>query len=386
MFYPNPNYMARCHLLPLCFLVLSALFVAGCTQSAPGAQAPVAPSQIQPVYAPSETDKQTTSSQITKTDTAAGTVAKDQPRGTADPDFIVDVSVPEKIWPGTTILPDNHDAANPRIIEVNQLGEIIWEYPLPDDLKSYTNPGWDVEVLYNGNILTLLPRNGVYEINRDKQVVWKYLDSKVSHDADRLGNGNTLIAFGAYDTADSAQVKEIDPAGNRVWSWFAKDVFSGPEYTGISNEGWTHTNAVSRLENGNTLISLRNFNLIAEVDLQGELVRTIGKGFLEGQHDPLALPDGNFLIANQAQPHAIIELDPSGNVVWQFTIPNRKSWPVRDANRLPNGNTLITESDRIIEVTGDGQVVWQFRMATNPFTDKNSPAARGFYKAERISP
>ena len=306
--------MERCYLFPLCLLVLIVLLVAGCIQSAPGAQDRVAPAQNPPVSPPPETAQQTTAPQITKTNTPAATVTGDQPRGMSDPDFIVDISVPEKIWPGTTILPDNHNAAHPRIIEVNQLGEIVWEYPLPDELKSYTNPGWDVEVLQNGNILTVLPRNGVYEINRDKQVVWKYLDSKVSHDADRLENGNTLIAFGAYDTAGDAQVKEIDPAGNRVWSWYARDVFTGAEYSGISNEGWTHTNAVSRLESGNTLISLRNFNLIAEVDKTGKLVRTIGEGLFNAQHDPVVLPDGTILLANHIQPNEVIELDPSGTV------------------------------------------------------------------------
>jgi hypothetical protein len=378
--------MKYCPPLFLCILVLVVLLAAGCTQSAPVAQEPVAPVQTPSVSPSTETAPQTTAPQIAKTDTPAAMVTKDQPRGMVDPDFIVDISVPEKIWPGTTILPDNHDAAHPRIIEVNQLGEIVWEYPLPDDLKSYTNPGWDVEVLQNGNILTVLPRKGVYEISRDKKIVWKYLDSKVSHDADRLGNGNTLIAFGADDTAGDAQVKEIDPAGNRVWSWYAKDLFTGAEYATISSEGWTHTNAVSRLDSGNTLISLRNFNVIIEVDPKGKLVRTIGKGLIEAQHDPLVLPNGNILMANHVEPHAAIELNQSGNIVWQFTIPNRRSWPVRDVNRLPNGNTLITESDRIVEVTKDKQIVWQFRLATNPFTDGMSAAGRGFYKAERISP
>ena len=36
-------------------------------------------------------------------------------------------------------------------------------------------------------------------------------------------------------------------------------------------------------------------------------------------------------------------------------------WP-RDADRLPNGNTLITDSrnGRIIEVTPSGEVVWSY--------------------------
>lgn len=361
------------HSLPFYVLVLIMLLSAGCTQ--PGTDIPkTVPPAPGAAGSPSS---------------PAVTVTEVQPRGTPDLAFVVDISVPEKIFSGTTILPDNHDAAHPRIIEVNRLGEIVWEYPLPDDLKTYTNPGWDVEVLQNGNILTLLPRKGVYEINRDKQVVWKYLDSQVSHDADRLKSGNTLIAFGAGDKSGDAQVKEVDPAGNRVWSWYARDVFTGSEYTGISEEGWTHTNAVSRLASGNTLVSLRNFNVIAEVDPQGKLVRTIGKGLLEAQHDPIVLPNGNILMANHGEPHTIIELDPSGNVVWQYRVPLRMSWPVRDANRLPNGNTLITESDRIVEVTKEGQVVWQFRLATNTFTNKtdpeNTPAGRGFYKAERIS-
>ena len=381
--------MRYCQNLPFYILVLIALLAAGCTQPGTDLQKTVSPTSTATGSSVEGISPQSAPSQITQTTLAVVTITEVQKRGTPDPDFIVDISVPEKISPGTTILPDNHNAAHPRIIEVNPLGEIIWEYPLPENLKSYTNPGWDVEVLQNGNILTVLPRNGVYEINRNKQVVWKYLDPKVSHDADRLDNGNTLIAFGGGDTAGDAQAKEIDSKGNVVWSWHAKDVFSGPEYAGILNEGWSHTNAVSRLDNGDTLISLRNFNVIVEVDPKGKLVRTIGKGLLQAQHDPLILSDGNILMANHGEPQAVIELDPSGNIIWQFTIPNRRSWPVRDANRLPNGNTLITESDRIIEVTNEGQIVWQFRLAENTFTNPtdpaNSPAARGFYKAERIS-
>ncbi len=361
-----------------CIFLVLLILITGCTQPS-GQGTPVTPAGLYATLTPEQ--------EIPVTPPAVApspTMAEILKRGTVDPTFIVDISVPEKIVPGTTILPDNHDPANPRIIEVNRLGEILWEYPLPNELKKYTNPGWDVEVLPNGNILTLLPRNGVYEISRDKQVVWKYLDSKVSHDADRLSSGNTLVAFGASDTSGDAQVKEVDPSGKRVWSWYAKDVFTGPEYTSISEEGWTHTNAVTRLDNGNTLISPRNFNFIAEVNPQGKLVRKMGEGVLRAQHDPLILPDGSILVANHDRPHEILEIDPEGAIVWRFKVTEPSSFPVRDANRLQNGNTLITEADRIIEVTPDKQVVWQFRFATSPFTDQQSYAGRGFYKAERI--
>ena len=360
------------------FFLIILILITGCTQ--PASQK----TDITPVPALVTTylDQKIPSTQPAAPPSSPATEVLE--RGTADPDFIVDIAVVENIWPGTTILTDNHDPVHPRIIEVNRLGEIVWEYSLPDELKSYTNPGWDVEILQNGNILTLLPRYGVFEITKDKQVVWKYLDSRMSHDADRLKNGNTLIAFGAYDTADDAQVKEVDPAGKRVWSWYAKDVFTSPEYASISSEGWTHTNAVTRLDNGNTLISLRNFNFIAEVDHQGKLVRKIGEGLLRAQHDPLVLSDGSILVANHDRPHEILEFDPDGVIFWRFKITEPTSFPVRDANRLQNGNTLITEADRIIEVTPDKQIVWQFRFATSPFTDQQSYASKGLYKAERI--
>ena len=157
--------------------------------------------------------------------------------------------IPEKIAPGTTLVGDIHDLTRPRIVEVNMLGEVVWEYDVPENLINYVNPGFSVVPLQNGNILAVFPRNGVYEINRTtKDVVWKFIDSKASHDAERLGNGNTLVVDGGYgrDTMEDAQVREIDPQGLVVWSWYAKDQFNRAPYNVIINNEWTHTNAASR--------------------------------------------------------------------------------------------------------------------------------------------
>ena len=58
--------------------------------------------------------------------------------------------------------------------------------------------------------------------------------------------------------------------------------------------------------------------------------------------------------------------------------------PVRDANRLHNGNTLITAAKQIIEVTAEGEIVWQLTL--NADFGLVEAASRGFYKAERIDP
>ena len=314
------------------------------------------------------------------------------PRGTADPDFEIDVYEPYRVWAGTTLLTDNHNLGRPRIIEVNMLGEIIWEYVVPENLRQYTNPGFDVELLSNNNILFVLPGYGVYEIDRDGDVVWSYLTKKVSHDADRLPNGNTIFVFGADDQKDDAQVTEVNPEGEIVWTWYARDHFNESPYKDIYNQGWIHTNAVTRLTNGNTLISLRNFSSVVEVDPQGSVIRSIGEGILGSVHDPAILPNGNLLATctaagetRQGQPCVrAVEIDPkTGKIVWQSTRFERESIPVRDANRLPNGNTLITGTTKIVEVTTEGKIVWQLTLGVT-FVGGEEASARGFYKAERI--
>lgn len=305
-------------------------------------------------------------------------------RGVVDPDFVVETYDETKAVAGTTLFADNHNTEKPRIIEVNMLGEIIWEYDLPQELKTFTNPGFDVEQLPNKNILFVLPGNGVYEVNRDKQVVWSYKTAKISHDADRLLNGDTIFVYGNNDLMSDAQVTEVNPQGVVVWSWYAKDHFNYAPYSSIMKQGWTHTNAVSRLSNGNTLISPRNFNMAIEVDQNGDVVKTIGEGLMVEQHDPILLENGDYLFANHGVPEKGIEMDASGNIVWEYSITDSKQWPVRDVNRLSNGNTLISTTSKIIEVTKDKTVVWSFAIKDTSGFVGTSGAGLGFYKAERI--
>jgi hypothetical protein len=317
----------------------------------------------------------------------AAVKAKPEPmqEGKSDPDIEVEIYMPEKAWPGTTLLPDNHEPSAPRIIEVNMQGDIIWEYRIPQELKRFTNPGFDAELLPDGNILFLLPGKGIYEIDRDGRIVWTYLTSKISHDADRLSNGNNIYVYGGNDGKADSQVVEVNSDGEIVWSWQAADHFNESPYADIYNEGWTHTNAVTRLDNGNTLISPRNFDFMVEVDADGLVVRTIGEGMLLDQHDPEVLPGGNILLADHTIPHRAREIDPeTGEIVWESSGFEKDETPVRDADRLPNGNTLITGSTKIIEVTPEGETVWQLLLKNTVFNSPRDKPALGFYKAQRI--
>jgi len=301
-----------------------------------------------------------------------------------DSDITVTRYVPSKTCNGTTLLADNHRRERPSIIEIDMQGRVIWEYAIPPSLGEYTNPGFDVELLPNNNVLFVLPGHGIFEINRKGRLIWFHLDPKVSHDADRLPNGNTLYVYGNDDQKTDAQVKEVDPKGKLVWSWYAQGEFDKPPYQDVYDQGWTHTNAVTRMANGNTLISPRNFNCLVEVDPQGQVMRIIGEEYLHRQHDPEVLSNGNILVANHARPHEILEIDPtSEEIVWRFAVLQRRMWPVRDADRLPNGNILITGSTHLVEITPQKELVWLLELNVSFRSPREAPAL-GFYRAERI--
>ena len=300
----------------------------------------------------------------------------------------VDLYDPEQTCDGTTFLPDLHDPEKPRIIEVDMQGAVVWEYVIPDHLKQYQEPGLDVEVLANGHIMLVLPRQGVYEVDRDGTIVWFHLDEQISHDADRLPNGNTLYVWGGGDQKDDAQAKEVTADGELVWSWHAKDEFDNLTYADISRGGWTHANAVTRLPSGNTLISLRNFNLTIEVTPEGEVAWSFGWSSLGGDdpHEPEILSNDHLLVCLQHDtPHQVVEIDrATGEVVWDYFLAGLRT--ARDCDRLPNGNTLIqavlTEGDEsiVLELTPGGEIVWQLKLKDTP-----APGSPGwFYKAERV--
>ncbi|MFA5101742.1 MAG: PQQ-binding-like beta-propeller repeat protein [Candidatus Thermoplasmatota archaeon] len=68
--------------------------------------------------------------------------------------------------------------------------------------------------------------------------------------------------------------------------------------------------------------------------------------------DAEKLENGNVLMTNQ---YNVIEVDITGTIVWQKMTSSEPF----DAERLSNGNTLITEYDRVIEVDPSGTIVWE---------------------------
>jgi hypothetical protein len=127
---------------------------------------------------------------------------------------------------------------------------------------------------------------------------------------------------------------------------------------------------------GLVLICMRNQDAIAIVDLaRGEAVWSWGQGEVRGPHDASLLANGNILLFDNRLGKGwsrAIELDPvARKIVWEWKAPRPADFYTRSrgsAQRLPNGNTLLGESDRghAVEVTPAGEVVWEW---WNPHRD-----------------
>jgi hypothetical protein len=142
---------------------------------------------------------------------------------------------------------------------------------------------------------------------------------------------------------------------------------------------------------GDVLICIRELDLIGILDIENEeFTWTWGPGELSRPHYPTLLANGNILVFDNGrlkQRSRVIELDPVTNkIVWEYkTNPPQDFYsPLRGScQRLPNGNTLITESNRgrAFEVMGDGTIVWEF---FNPEIDTESEKRAIIYRMIRI--
>lgn len=309
-------------------------------------------------------------------------------------DYKISVYDAARVFPGTTLLCDMSEVESPRIVEVDFSGKIVWQHRLRVD-RGEQSALLDASLLDNGNILYTMTRRGIYEIERSGRVVWKHEDGGASHDADRLPNGNTLYNR-AWQSKGKPVVVEVDREGHTVWSWNGVEAFDRPPFADVDFEGWMHVNSVTRFTNGNTLISMRNFNTIAEVDSSGKVVwhitfrgrdRRVGvatEGRIVGvlNHEPELLENGHILLALR-QPHRYVEIDRATETeVWSWSHPEgeRSLFLNREVNRLPNGNTLGSAGDKLIEIAPDGAIVWQIHAPGGGQND------RKFHKAIRIAP
>jgi hypothetical protein len=98
-----------------------------------------------------------------------------------------------------------------------------------------------------------------------------------------------------------------------------------------------------------------------------------------GAPSPIA-PQGVNILARATS--RVLEVDPvTMKRVWAYTGAGFFSTNISGAQRLPNGNTLITEGagSRVFEVTTDGKIVWEFMNPVSASGRRNT-----IYRAYRV--
>lgn len=266
-------------------------------------------------------------------------------------DFLPDPKGVTGCWRRAHLFPDGEVLAifeGHGLARMDRHSRLIWSYPGPCH--------HDLDVAPDGSIfvLTREPKL-VPEISPGKPVLVDYI-THLSADGIPLGRIDLLAAFQASIYASF--LDNITEAG---------DIF--------------HTNTLEILDGkaahlspiftaGNFLISVRELGVIAIVDHRTEKVLWALGGMWSAQHQPTLLEGGNILLFDNLGHQGrskVIEIDPlTQEVVWSFAdspVHPLYSKTCGSNQRLPNGNTLIIESDngRALEVAGDGLIVWEFR-------------------------
>ncbi|WP_415380784.1 aryl-sulfate sulfotransferase [Halosimplex sp. TS25] len=187
-----------------------------------------------------------------------------------------------------------------------------------------------------------------------------------THDVDRIDEDRLLVADIAYDRVFvlNETTEEIE------WEWEAQTDFpisGGGPYP----EDWTHVNDVEVLPDGRFMVSLRNQDQVVFLEQGTGLLenQTLGAendyDVLYEQHNPDYIPEsrgGPAVLVADSENDRIVEYqreDGGWEQTWEWS-DGEADWP-RDADRLPNGNTLIVDSNggRVLEVNQSGDIVWQ---------------------------
>jgi hypothetical protein len=312
------------------------------------------------------------------------------------------------------------------MVMYDELGVPVWYY-----INGDTNDGrGDISVaLTPENTIVIGPASGEAprEIDLGGNVLWEGPanggNEAMTHHAGKIDNGNFVVI---RDTSSGqltgSTIEEYTRENQMAWSWSLLDHTTPPN--GTSGD-WCHGNSITvDLEADFVYLNCRFLGLYKVNRSSGEILWHMGGTYADDvpgdftyspaasqfsdTHDPEMHDDGTILfydnggytgaLGNSGNFHsrvleyAIDETNHTATLVWEFPGSfSVDSWYTDtwyspywgDADRLENGNVLVTAAvknaevaNRIFEVTREGEVVWEII----------SPIDIGSYRAQRLSP
>ncbi len=267
---------------------------------------------------------------------------------------------------------------------------------------------------------------GIVKMNKDSELIWKYLE-QVHHDLDVGEDGRIYVLTHKIETETRPGLEQFEPPiiddrlailsedGEELKSISILEAFRDSPFANVldlqnsytSKGDVSHANGVEVVrpsladefpmaEEGQVLLSFREIDAIALLDPDTEQIVWALRGPWHHQHDPDLLDNGNILIfdnegdLSRGGLSRILEFNPSTlEVVWSYDSQVDEIFcsQVRGTQqRLPNGNTLITESEngRLIEVTPDKNIAWEYYI---PFVGENDgELVKIVYPSPRYAP
>ncbi|RBI60846.1 hypothetical protein DMJ13_17880 [halophilic archaeon] len=250
--------------------------------------------------------------------------------------------------------------------------QVIWRH---DKYRRYM----DIDPIGNDRILfvagervngSTFQRIAVLMNWRTGEVHKKFKVPRDTHDIDYLGGDRFAIAdkknhrISIYNSSNNSTAWEFDYRKH-----YSKSAGGGPG-------DWTHLNDVDSINNGSAfLASPRNFDRVMSINRSTKEVEwTLGEednyNIMRAQHNPVLLSKNPLtVLVADSENQRIVEYQRK-NGEWKRVWGYRGDlhWP-RDADRLPNGNTLITDTlnDRVVEVTPDREIVWEFHVERSTY-------------------
>lgn len=351
------------------------------------------------------------------TEPAAQVQALPYARGYVPPQGASGVTVydRDRAFPGVNLLCSGH-AAEAVLFAMDGREIHRWALPLarafPElagDAEAAKVDYWRrVRITDDGGLLAIYEGIGVVRLDRTSRLVWARRGN-FHHDLDVAPDGALWVL-----DREGKVLPRIDPTAGVLEDFATRLTATGEVAQRVSIleaferspfasllEGMPrrgdilHTNTLEVLDGslaptlpafraGNLLVSELQTSTLAVVDPAGGGVVWALRGAWRKQHQPTVLANGHLLLFDNTgidRDHSrALEVDPrDGAIRWTWGgVPGQElaSRTLGSVQRLGNGNTLITESERgrALEVAPSGAIVWEFR---SPYRtgDKNELVA-----------
>jgi hypothetical protein len=272
-----------------------------------------------------------------------------------------------------------YDFRNPvqKMVIVRE-GKIVWSYEIPthaDDAAKTLQELSDATLLSNGNVV-FARKTGAGEVTPDKKLIWNYDAEKGCevHVCQPLGLDRVMIIQNGLparlmiiNTTTGQTIKQLELPSN-----------------GDPKTVHTQFRRAQMTRAGTFLVAHHDQDKVVEYNADGKEIWSVAAKI---PWDAVRLRNGNTLISSHDG--YAREVNPAGQTVWEFTqkdVPDIAIWCLQEANRLANGNTILSNwcpvgvvddqgakapakwpsTVQVLEVTPDKKVVWALRSWTPP--------------------